>query len=103
MAVINVTTLRTHSAEGWGQMVENHAKAKAILEKHGGRNVRLIVPIAGAEPSGTAHSTFEADDLASLGKILDSIYADPDMIALMTSGGESATWTTSVLLEMEDT
>jgi hypothetical protein len=103
MAVINVTTLRVNSAEGWGQMVANHNKAKVILEKYGARNVRLLVPVAGAEPSGTAHSVFEAADLATLGKILDSIYADPDMITVMMSGAESASWTSGVLMELADT
>jgi hypothetical protein len=96
MAVVNVTTM-TVKPGGWTKMVEDSKKAKAILEKYGAKNVRLLVPISGAEPSGTAHSTFEADDLAALGKVLDSIFADPDMIALMTSGAETTSWVTSVV------
>jgi hypothetical protein len=96
MGVMNVTTL-TAQPGGWDQLVENTQKAKVILEKYGARNVRLLAPIAGAEPAGTAHSVFEADDLATLGRILDSIFADPEMLALMQSGAESATWTTSIL------
>jgi hypothetical protein len=103
MPVINVTTLTVQSAEGWGQMVQNHNKAKVLLEKYGARNVRLLVPISGAEPSGTAHSVFEADDLASLGKILDSTYTDPDMVSIMMRGAESASWTNGILMELPDT
>ena len=55
--------------------------------------------VAGAIPSGTVHSTFEADDLASLGKVLDSIYADADMLAMMQSG-TAVSWTSSILGEL---
>ena len=94
MAVISVATLT--SGDNWEQFLEANKTAKAILEKYGAKNVRLLAPVAGAEPSGTFHSTFEADDLATLGKILDSIYADPDMLALMMSGASSS-WTSSIL------
>jgi hypothetical protein len=97
MAVTNVTTITVHDLAGWDLMMENSKKAKVVLEKHGAKNVRLLVPISGATPSGTVHSTFEADDLAALGKILDGIFADPDMVAVMRSAGESSSWVTSVL------
>lgn len=99
MAVTNVTTL-TVKPGGWDDMMENTKKAKVILEKHGAKNVRLLVPVSGGGPSGTVHSTFEADDLAGVGKILDGIYTDPAMIELMTSGADSASWESSILLEL---
>ena len=99
MPVTNVTTL-TVKPGGWDDMLENSKKAKKILEKHGGRNVRLMVPISGGGPSGTAHSIFEADDLAALGKVLDGIYADPEMVAVMMKGAESATWESSILVDL---
>ena len=99
MPVTNVTTL-TVQAGGWDDMVENCKKAKAILERHGGRNVRLMVPVSGGGPSGTAHTTFEADDLAGVGKVLDGIYADPEMIAVMAKGAETSSWESSILVEL---
>jgi hypothetical protein len=84
---------------GWDEMLENIKKANVILERHGGRNVRLMV-VSGGGPSGTAHSIFEADDLAALGKVLDGIYADPEMVAVMTKGAESASWESSILMDM---
>jgi hypothetical protein len=99
MPVTNVTTL-TVKPGGWDEMMENVKKAKVILERHGGRNVRLLVPVSGGGPSGTAHSTFEADDLAGVGKVLDGIYADPEMVALMMKGAESASWESSILAEL---
>jgi len=99
MPVTNVTTL-TVQAGGWDDMLENVKTAKAILERHGGRNVRLMVPVSGGGPSGTAHTTFEADDLAAVGKVLDGIYADPEMVAVMMKGAESSTWESSILVEL---
>ena len=100
MPVTNVTTLTITKPGGWDDMLENTKKAKAILERHGARNVRLMVPVSGGGPSGTAHTTFEADDLAAVGKVLDGIYADPEMVAVMTKGAESSTWESSILVDL---
>ena len=100
MTVTNVTTITVQGTDGWNQMMENTAKAKAILEKHGVKNFRLLVPVSGGSASGTVHNSFEVDDFATLGRVLDAIYTDPDMIALMTSAGDSSSWVTSVLMEI---
>ena len=98
MAVISVGTITV--ADGrWDEFIEDNKKSKAILERYGAKNVRLLAEVAGATPSGTVHTTFEADDLASLGKILDGIYADPDMLAMMQAGA-AASWTSSILGEI---
>jgi hypothetical protein len=99
MPVTNVTTL-TVQPGGWDDMLENVKKAKVILERHGGRNVRLMVPVSGGGRSGTAHTTFEADDLAAVGKVLDGIYADPEMVAVMMKGAESSSWESSILVDL---
>ena len=59
-----------------------------------------MVPVSGGGPSGTAHTVFEADDLTAVGKVLNAIYADPEMVAVMTKGAESATWETSILMDL---
>jgi hypothetical protein len=99
MTVVSVTTLPTQPGTSWEETLEGHRKAKAILERHGAKNVRLLVSLTGAQPVGTAHSVFEADDNAALGKVTDAIYTDPEMLALMNSGGASS-WTTSVLVDI---
>jgi len=96
MAALDVTTLTVQPA-GWNQMVENHKKAKVILEKHGARNVRLLAPVAGAQPAGTVPVVWEADDLAALGKIMDPIFADPEILAIMQSSADTTSWTSSIL------
>jgi hypothetical protein len=95
MAVINVTTL-TVAPDRWEQFIGDNKKSKAILERHGAKAVRLLAEVAGSVPSGTVHMTFEADNLAALGKILDSVYADPDILAMMQSG-VAVSWTSSIL------
>jgi hypothetical protein len=97
MAVISVTTLTVGA--NWDKFLEDQKKSKAILEKHGARNVRLLGEIAGSVPSGTMHSTFEADNLESLGKITDAVYADPEILAMMQNGS-AASWTSSILGEI---
>jgi hypothetical protein len=98
MAVISVATI-TVAPGRWDEFVDGSRKAKAILEKLGAKNVRLLGELAGAVGSSAVHSTFEADDLASLGKVMDSIYADPDMLALMQNG-TAVSWTSSILGEI---
>jgi hypothetical protein len=98
MAVISVTTL-TVAPDRWEQFVEDNKKSKAILERHGARGVRLLAEVAGAVPSGTVHLTFEADSLQALGKIMDSVFADPDILAMMQSD-VTVSWTGSILGEI---
>ena len=97
MAVISVTTLTV--GPGWDQFMDDQKKAKAILEKHGAKNVRLLAEVAGSVPSGTVHSTFEADDLGSLGKVLDAVYADPEILGMMQDSSATS-WTSSILGEI---
>jgi hypothetical protein len=98
MAVISVATI-TVAPGRWDEFIEGSKKAKTMLEKHGAKNVRLLAELAGAVGSTAVHSTFEADDLAALGKVMDSIYADPDMLALMQNG-TAVSWTSSILGEI---
>ncbi len=99
MTVISVTTLPTQPGTPWAETLAGHKTAKTILERLGAKNVRLLVSLVGATPVGTAHSVFEADDNAALGKITDAIYTDPEMLELMNAGGSSP-WTTSVLVDV---
>ena len=98
MAVISVSAI-TVAPDRWDEFMADSKKAHVIMEKYGAKNVRILAEVAGATPSGTVYSTFEADDLAALGKVLDLIYADPDILAMMQSGA-AASWTSSILAEV---
>jgi len=95
MAVVSVTTL-TVVADRWDQFIDDNKKSKAILERHGAKKVRLLAEVAGSVPSGTLHLTWEAADMAGLGKIMDSVFADPDILAMMQSGA-TVSWTGSIM------
>ena len=79
--------------------MEENKKGKAILEKNGAKNVRYLAEVAGSTPSGTVILTYEADDMTSLGKIMDAVFADPEILAMMQSG-TTMSWTGSILGEI---
>ena len=85
MAVLSVTTL-TVKPDRMGDFVEQARKAKAILEKHGGRNCRLISGVVAGEATGAFVFTVEADDFAGMGAVQDKVMTDPDAAAIMTLG-----------------
>ena len=89
MAVTQVVTL-TLKPDGYQAFLEQHSKAKAVLERCGARNVRLMGTILAGEATGTLAVTFEADDHASIGAVTDKLLADPDgMALLMTTNSAS--------------
>lgn len=98
MAVISVTTL-TVAPGNWDQFIEENKKSKAILERNGAKNVRYLAEVAGSMPSGIVILTYEADDMGSLGKIMDAAFADPEILAMMQNGS-AASWTSSILGEI---
>jgi len=65
-------------------------KAKAGTEKAGGKNFRTLAGLVAGEATGTFVSTFEADDFASYGAVMDNFFAGPDGQAVMSSLGSSA-------------
>jgi hypothetical protein len=91
MAVVQVTTL-TVKPDRYQEYVDQVArKAKAIIEKSGGKNVRLLAGLVAGEATGTMAFTVEADDFSSYGAIWDRLLADPELVALMSTGSASPT------------
>jgi hypothetical protein len=82
MAVISVSTL-TLKPDGYQALVETHRKAKAVLERCGAKNVRLMGTITAGEATGTLAVSFEADDYASYGAVMDNFLADSEGMALL--------------------
>jgi hypothetical protein len=99
MTVVSVTTFPVQTGGDWEAVLAGQRQGKAILEKHGARNVRLLVSLVGAEPVGTMHLTMEADSNADLGRITDAVFTDPEMLTLMNSGGPQNSWSTSVYFD----
>jgi hypothetical protein len=89
MAVVNVTTF-TVRPDRFEDALADNRKAKAILEKHGARNVRVLAGLVAGQATGTLAFIFEADDFASWGAVEDKFFADPEGMALVQSTGASA-------------
>jgi hypothetical protein len=79
-------------------------QAKALLEKAGAKNIRLLFALTAGEASGSFVLTSEADDLAAAGTVLDKFLADPEGVALFetvnSSAGPTATFGASTWIEV---
>lgn len=77
MTVISATTL-TVKPDRYEDFVALSKKSKAILEKCGAKNVRLMAALIAGEATGSFVLTSEADDFGTSGAVLDKFLADPD-------------------------
>ncbi len=89
MAVVNVTTV-TVKPDRYEEYLEQTArKAKALIEKHGGKNCRLLAALVAGEATGSLAFTFEADDFAAWGAVGDKFMADPEGVSMFSTGTAS--------------
>jgi hypothetical protein len=104
MAVTQVATL-TLKPDSYQALLEQHRKAKAVLERCGARNVRLMGTILAGAASGTLAVSFEADDYASIGAVTDRLLADPDGMELLmqtnSASGPIAGFQSSIWSDIE--
>ncbi len=102
MTVLSVTAL-TVKPDRYEDFLASTQKTKSLLEKHGAKNVRLIVGMSG-ESSGSFVLTHEADDFTDAGRITDKFLADPEGLATMTETGTAAgpvaSWQPSTWVEI---
>ena len=102
MTVLSVTTL-TVKPDRYEDFLASAQKSKSLLEKHGAKNVRLIVSMSG-ELSGSFALTHEADDFTDAGRITDKFLADPEGLAVTmesgTAAGPAASWHPSTWVEI---
>ena len=85
MTVIVASTL-TLKPGAYPAFLEQHGNAKAMLERLGASNVRLMGSIGGG-PGGGLVVSMEFDDYASHGKFTDAMLADPDGVAMLSAVG----------------
>jgi hypothetical protein len=88
MTVLSATTL-TVKLDRYEDFLASAEKSKLLLEKHGAKNVRLIVGMSG-ELSASFTLTHEANDFTDAGRITDKFLADPEGLAVMTESGSAA-------------
>jgi hypothetical protein len=89
MAVVSVTTL-TPKPDRYEDTLADVRKVKAILEKNGARNVRLLAALVAGQATGSLVMTAETDDFAANGAVLDKFLADPEGLALISAVNTSA-------------
>jgi hypothetical protein len=103
MAVLTATIL-SYRPDRWEDFLGDMRKAKAILEKSGARNVRLLAAVTAGEASGSMVSTFEVDDFAAQGAVMDKFLADPEGSALFqqitTTGGATTAFQASIWVDV---
>jgi hypothetical protein len=89
MAVVSVTTFAA-KPDRFEDALADVRKVKAMFEKLGARNVRLLAALVAGEATGSLAFVYEADDFASQGALQDRFFADPEGLALTQSTGTSA-------------
>ena len=103
MAVVSASTL-TVKPDRYEDFLETTRKAKAILEKCGAKNVRLLAALTAGEASGSVAMSWEADDFGSQGAVLDKFVADPEGLALFmasnTTAGPTAGFQSSIWVDV---
>ena len=83
---------------GWEEALAGQKQAKGLMERHGAKNYRAMFGMVAGEATGVIASTWEADDYAAHGAIMDKILADPEVQALMA--GAPTGWRTTSWVEV---
>ncbi len=103
MAVVSTTTI-TIKPDKYEAFLATSRDAKAILERCGARNVRLLGTLVAGEATGSFVTVWEADDFAAYGAVMDRFLADPDGLALLmatvTTDGPTAAFQGSVWVDI---
>jgi hypothetical protein len=89
MAVVSVTTF-TAKPDRFEDAIADTRRVKAVIEKCGGKNVRVLAGLVAGEATGSLAFVYEADDFAAQGAVQDKFFADPEGLALTQSTGTSA-------------
>jgi hypothetical protein len=86
MAVVSVATM-TLKPGTYAAFTELHKRAKSTLEFCGAKNVRLLGTLLAGEATGSIVLTWEADDYASYGTVMDKFLNDSAGRALVMEIG----------------
>jgi hypothetical protein len=85
-----VTTIIEVKPDRFQDYIEKMARpSKALVEKYGGKNVRLLAGLVAGEATGTLVIINEADDFAAAGAVMDKNLSDPDTQKRMALGGDN--------------
>jgi hypothetical protein len=83
-------------------LIDRFRKGKALTESFGARNARVLSGVVAGEATGAVTFTFEVDDFAQFGAVMDKVMADPQMAEMManTSDRPNEQYQTSVWVDL---
>ena len=82
MTVVSVFTGQLRPGQ-FEHALEMNRTSKKILERHGAKDHRILVPAVSAAAYGSIINLFESDDMAAWGEFYDSIMADEELVSLL--------------------
>ena len=100
MAVVFVNA-ETVKPDRYDDYLAQVRQIKAVVERCGGKNVRLLAALVGGQATGSMAFTVEADDFGAMGAVTDKIFNDPEGQAFMATvntssyagaGGQGSYW-----------
>jgi hypothetical protein len=103
MGLVQVSTA-TIKPDRFNDYLDFARHVKTVVERTGGKNVRLLSALVAGEVSGTVAFIVEADDFVAFGAAWQKFLADPEgmaaMSALNTAAGPVASNQTTLWLEV---
>ena len=101
MAVVRTTIVQV-KPDRFQEWLDQMRKAKAIMEKAGAKNIRVLAGLVAGQATGTIVVTSETDDFAGTGTVMDKSFADPEIQKILTLGDASpmAGWQTSLFVDV---
>jgi hypothetical protein len=90
MAVVSVASM-TIKPDRFQDYLDTIARpSKALIEKHGGKNVRLLAGLVAGEATGSLTFVFETDDWSAFGDFGQKFFSDPEGLALVSTTNTGA-------------
>ena len=80
----------TVKPDRFDDFVADVRQSKGLIEKHGGKNVRLVAALVGGEQTGALALICETEDFAALGSFFDSYLLDPAALEMTSSVNTAA-------------
>jgi hypothetical protein len=102
MTVIDATLI-TLKPGRYQDFIAQSGQAEALLSKCGAQNMRLVAAVEGGGPTGTVVLSWEADDFAKHGKVMDDFLAQGGsdlMLQYIAEGSPVVGWSTSVYVDI---
>jgi hypothetical protein len=101
MAVVTTTIVQV-KPDRFEEWLAVMRKVSPIMEKAGGKNIRVLVGLVAGQQTGSVVVTQECDDFGAAGACLDKVFADPEVQKALAlgEGNPIAGWQTSFYVDV---